>query len=223
MGVRRFIVAGAVLATASCETYEFPPRLSGVGTEDCPDCEELVLSESRLPPGSVSLRTRFAFHDDRGAVDAIRVFVTSPSGAVLEESYFVEVEREVEVPVDTDGAETDGDTEGETMTIVVTVEEERRRPGFTCSFVEAASVTIGSRLCEITTERFNGVVEGTVAQRLSGYSQGIVTAAFGLQADELGDWTVEFEAQRSTGTPSNRLSNTFEVAADVGDDTDTDE
>lgn len=182
--MRELIVAGALLATASCETYEFPLRLRGVGTDDCPECEELVLNETRLPQGDAAISARFAFADDEGAVTGVRVFVTSPSGDVVQES------------CDDDFCD-----------------------GFTCTFASGESETVGPAICELTAERFNGGLENTIAARLRGYNEGVLIATFGVSLDEFGEWSVEVEAQRSDGDPSNRVANTFEVAEDVGDDT----
>ena len=58
-----------------------PPRLLGVGTEDCPSCKELVLSESRLPAGaSATVTARFAFDDPQASISSVRAFATAPGG-----------------------------------------------------------------------------------------------------------------------------------------------
>lgn len=201
MGVRRFIVAGAVLATASCETYEFPPRLNGVGTEDCPDCEELVLSESRLPVSDAAVSARFQFEDELGSLSGVKVYVTTPSGMVVQEEYCA----------------------GEDEAPPCDADESLFRDGFTCRFVTDDSESVSPTICELSSDRSNGVLSQSVARRLRGYESGTLTATFGVSIDELGEWTVEVEAERGDDVRSNRLSNTFEVAADVGDDTDTDE
>lgn len=96
--VRVFIGGVALLGLLGCESYEFPPRLLGVATDDCSDCEVLELSETRLPPGAVTLSARFAFQDEQGSLEEVRVFVTPPSGAlVLEEpcKFFVDLSDQV--------------------------------------------------------------------------------------------------------------------------------
>lgn len=202
MRTRGLIAAGFVLATVSCETYEFPLRLRGVGTDDCPECEELVLSESRIPQGDTALSARFAFADDQGSVSGLRVYVTTPSGDIVQEPYFVEVPTTCE--------------EGQTPPC--TELEERFRDGFTCGFASGASETVSPTVCELTAELFNGGLDNSIAARLRGYGEGVLIATFGVSLDEFGEWTVEVEAQRSDGDPSNRLSNTFEVGADVDED-----
>lgn len=205
--MREFIVAGAVLATTSCETYEFPLRLRGVGTEDCPECEELVLSETRLPQGDAAISARFAFADDEGSVSGVLVYVTTPSGDIVQEPYFVEVSAPC----------------GDGQTPPCTTLERRFRDGFTCGFASGESETVGPAVCELTAERFNRGLDNSIAARLRGYSEGVLIATFGVSLDEFGEWSVEVEAQRSDGDPSNRVSNTFEVAEDVVDDPDADE
>jgi hypothetical protein len=202
MRFRELIVAGAVLSTASCETYEFPLRLRGIGTEDCPDCEELVLDETRLPQGDTAISARFAFADDEGSVSGLRVYVTTPSGEVVQEPYDVEERRTCE-PDETPPC---------TDTVV------RFRDGFTCGFANDESDTVRPTACELTAERFHGGLENTIAARLRGYNEGVLIATFGVSLDEFGEWSVEVEATRSDGDLSNRLSNTFEVAADVNED-----
>lgn len=202
MRIRELIVAGAVLATTSCETYEFPPRLRGVGTDDCPECEALVLSETRLPRGDTAISGRFAFEDDQGALAGLTVYVTTPSGEVLqrrcgERSVTRDCEEEEEEPC------------------------EEIEPvfcdGFVCSFASDESDTVGPGVCELTAERFNRGLDRSIAARLRGYEQGVLVATFGVSLDALGEWSVEVEAERDGGEPSNRISATFEVAADVDD------
>lgn len=82
---RRLLVGVALAGLAGCETYESPPRLLGVATDDCPDCEVLELSETRLPLGEATLAARFAYEDEWGAIEQVRVFVTRPSGEVVQE------------------------------------------------------------------------------------------------------------------------------------------
>ena len=212
-------IAGLTVLLAGCETYDFPPRLRGVGTEDCPACEELVLSETRLPPGSVDIEARFAFEDDRGALTKIQAFVTTPSGEVLEESYTVELKRIVEVEVPPD---TDGETESTIEEVEETYFETRYRPGFTCTYVSEISMLVGSLTCEVSSSLANAINSTDVGRRLAGYQQGNLSVGFGIDATELGEWTVEFVATRSDGTTSNRLSNTFDVVEDVGGDTEGD-
>lgn len=91
-----------LVGLVGCETYELPPRLLGVATEDCSDCEELELSETRLPPGVVTLTADFSFEDERGALDELRAFVSTPSGRVLKEggvpcSFVVDLAEQVGV------------------------------------------------------------------------------------------------------------------------------
>jgi len=215
-------IAGlALVGLVGCETYEFPPRLIGVGTDDCPECEELVLSETRLPAGAgaVDIDAQFAFKDDRGAISKLQAFVTTPSGVVLEEFYFVEVTRweEVEVPPD-----TDGETESTTERVEITTLEKRFRPGFTCTYASATAEDVGSNTCEVSSTRANAGSSIEVGPRLAGYESGGLSVTFGLEVTELGRYTVEFVATRSDGTQSNRLSNTFDVVEDVGPDTDGD-
>ena len=141
--MRELIIAGCVLTSAGCETYEYPPRLRGVGTEDCPECEELVLSETRVPRGEPAISARFAFEDDEGAIDAVWVYVTSPSGEVLQESYVVERE---------------GDCEGEEKPPCFE-EVTLFRDGFTCTFASDESESVGPSICELTAERFNRSID----------------------------------------------------------------
>ena len=185
------LIAGlALVGVPGCETYEFPPRLVGVGTEDCPQCEALVLSETRLPAGSVDINARFAFEDDLGTLSKVQVFVTTPSGVVLGE------------PDPSD--------------------DEASRPGFTCTYATELAVDVGSRTCEVSSTRANAISSTDVGERIAGYQAGVLSATFGLETTEFGEWTVEFVATRSDGTPSNRISNTFDVVDDVGVDTDGD-
>ncbi len=196
------LIGLAAVGLASCETYELPPRLLGVGTEACPECEELVLSESRLAVGEAAVTAEFAFEDDQGSLTAVRIFVTTPSGVVLEEPY----EVPVEVPADTD---TDGEP-----TVVL---ETRYRDGFTCVFSGDLEEQVPSLACVVSGTRFNNILATSVAARLEGYQQGELAATFGVPLSEVGEWTVEVEAERSGGTLSNRLSATFDVAEDIGD------
>lgn len=94
--VRIFIGGLALIGLIGCETYEFPPRLLGVAADDCSDCEVLELSETRLPPGDATLTARFAFQDERGALEEVTVFVTSP-GRVIEVpcDFFVDLSEQV--------------------------------------------------------------------------------------------------------------------------------
>ncbi len=80
---RVLVGALALVGFAGCETYELPPRLVGVATEDCSDCEVLALSESLLPPGMATMTAVFSFEDEWGALSELRVFVTAPSGLVV--------------------------------------------------------------------------------------------------------------------------------------------
>jgi len=203
---RRLICGLALVGLVGCETYEFPPRLLGVGTENCPACEVFVLDESRLPLGGVAtLSSRFAFDDEWGALSGVHVFVTTPSGSVVEETYTVSVQKELEVA---------GDTDGEPMTVIQTIEEDRMRPGFTCAF-RAESPTTPVATCDLVSERDFSI--GSVAAVLDGVEQGKLTVNFGVDLSEVGEWTVEVEAERA-GVRSNRLSTTFDVVEDLGDD-----
>jgi len=87
-----------LIGLIGCETYEFPPRLLGVATDDCSDCEVLELSETRLPPGDATLTARFAFQDERGSLEEVTVFVTSPSGGPILDipcDFFVDLSEQV--------------------------------------------------------------------------------------------------------------------------------
>ncbi len=187
------VIAGLALSSVGgCEGYEFPPRVLGVATEDCPDCEVLALSETRLPLGSATVTGRFAFDDDQGSISNLRIFVTAPSGAVVEEPYF------------------DADDRPQT------------RPGFTCTFAIESADDVGTATCVVTAERFRATNSTDVAVRLEGYEQGLVTATFGVNFSEFGEWTVEVEAERSDGVRSNRLATTIDIVDDVGDGDDDD-
>ncbi len=197
----------AVVGLSGCETYEFPPRLRGVGTDNCPACEVFLVEESRLPLGGVAtLSARFAFEDEWGSLSGVRVFVTTPSGDVLEEVYVVLVEKEVTIP---------GDTGGPSMTVTVIEEEERTRPGFTCAF-RAESLATPVATCDLVSERESSI--GSVAVLLDGIEQGQLSVKFGVDLSEVGEWTVEVEAERSGGARSNRLSTTFDVVEDLDND-----
>lgn len=172
----------AVVGLSGCETYEFPPRLRGVGTDNCPACEVFLVEESRLPLGGVAtLSARFAFEDEWGSLSGVRVFVTTPSGDVLEEVY-------------------DGD---------------EMRPGFTCEF-RAESVATPVATCDLVSERESSI--GSVAVLLDGIEQANLAVKFGVDLSEVGEWTVEVEAERSGGARSNRLSTTFDVVEDLDND-----
>lgn len=214
------LVGVALLGLGGCETYEFPPRLRGVGTDNCPACEVFVFEESRLPLGGVTtMSSKFAFEDERGALTAVRVFVTRPSGSVVEEAYTVFVERTIQVPVATEGADTDGgDTDGATMPATVVVEETRMRPGFTCEF-RADSLATPAATCDLLSERESSI--GSVAELLDGIEQGTLSVNFGVELTEVGEWTVEVEAEAAGGARSNRLLRTFDVVEDVGGDEDS--
>lgn len=69
----------AVVALLGCETYEFPPRLAGVGPDDT-----FELSETRVPPGVLALEGKLWLQDERGAIEVVMAYVTTPSGEVLE-------------------------------------------------------------------------------------------------------------------------------------------
>lgn len=118
-------IAGLALVSAvGCETYEFPPRLIGVGTADCPKCEELVLSETRVPPAvGLVIEANFAFKDDRGALSVMQAFVTDPSGVVLE------------------------------GTILDDENKEQKVPGFTCHYQSEIDEDLGANECSFSTPR----------------------------------------------------------------------
>ena len=178
-----FIAGLALVGSAGCETYELPPRLHGVATDECPECEVLELSETRLPPGDVTLTARFAFEDEWGAVERLQVFVTSPGGEVLKEPT------------------GEKDANGEPVFA----------PGFTCAFVVDFDDLLAANTCTLTALHFRESGT-TLLTRLRGVQGGELTARFGLNLDEIGTWTVEVEAVRETGAISNRISETFEVA-----------
>lgn len=175
------VLGVALLGLGGCETYDFPPRLRGVGTDNCPACEVFVFEESRLPLGGVTtMSSKFAFEDQRGALTELRVFVTRPSGSVVEETY-------------------DGD---------------KTRPGFTCEF-RADSLATPAATCDLLFDRESSI--GSVADLLDGIEQGTLSVNFGVELTEVGEWTVEVEAEGFDGTLSNRLSRTFDVVEDIGD------
>ncbi|MGH1342053.1 MAG: hypothetical protein ACRBN8_10905 [Nannocystales bacterium] len=224
-------MGAAALGLSSCETYEFPPRLHGVGTENCPACEVFVLEESRFPLGGVaSLSSRFAFEDSLGALREIRVFVTTPSGRVVEEL----VDEEDMVSTDADGdaaggangeADADGepDTDGESDTEGNPEPEPEpgdtatMRPGFTCEFEGGGTMTAAAT-CFLSSPRDTS--GESVSEVLHGVERGTLSVDFGVELTEVGEWTVEVEAERTGGTRSNRLSTTFVVVEDIGDDDD---
>ncbi len=185
------VISALLLCCAvSCEVYELPPRVRGVPTESCPQCEVLDLSESRVEPGAISIDARFMFEDEWGAVESLRVFVTDPSGrpVVVEKDPWLDCQF----------ASSLGDASDIALAGACRVTSSRAD---TQSGDDDAAVGASGG-------------EGSLRGPLDGVQQAPLTARFGVLAEERGEWTVQVEVERATGMRSNRLSATFDVVAD---------